>query len=311
MVSNSGMMLSAQRGSSPGHQQAGLLEQQRHLQHVAGRGGHRDDVVRDRARAEAGVHAARPPPASPAPRSSRRCSVTCGDTSGRGVHELAQQQLLALRLGQRLVAVAARSRARAARARRARGRRCAGADPAAPGETRTRSTARSRLRSRPSAASAAPSPPARGRSTSRSASSSGGRRRTARAGADGGAPSVPRRRPARAPSPRRARRCPTSARRNGSSSRLVPRSGERAASACSSGDIVGVARRQRQLAAQRVNLAPGSARRSTDACRSSARAGHRRAVTCGLPSRSPPIQLATRRNGASRVARPEPSSISA
>ena len=48
---------------------------------------------------------------------------------------------------------------------------------------------------------------------------------------------------------------PTSARRYGSSSRLVPRSGERAASAVRSGDVVRVARRQRQLGAQRVDLA--------------------------------------------------------
>ena len=235
MVSNSGMMLSPQRRLLARHQQAHLLEQQRHLQHVAGGGGHRDDVVRDRAVAEAGAHAR----GRGQRRQRLRRLLAVGDVrryQRPRRPQLAQQQRLALGLGaasrSRGLPVARASSSDTTRSwtplcwRRSSGHRwkpntSTSRDQVAQPPVRRQRRAvvgQRRARSRPDPRTARPDrrtdapAPRRRRSVPASTSS------------------------ARAVAATRAK-MPTSARRYGSSSRLVPRSGERAASACSSGDV--------------------------------------------------------------------------
>jgi hypothetical protein len=77
----------------------------------------------------------------------------------------------------------------------------------------------------------------------------------------------------------------------------VPRSGERAASALQLGRRFGVARRQRQLGAQRVNLRQ-VVREDDRRLPRGGVFGHLGGDVGGCRRESPPIQLATRRNAA-------------
>ena len=122
-----------------------------------------------------------------------------------------------------------------------------------------------------------------------------------RAGA-AAAPCAPVSTPARARSPRRARRCRparagTAPRRGWCRGRASARPAPAARATWPHSASTATARRPAH------GSRAGSASNATDACRSAA-CSVTSAVTCGLPSRSPPIQLATRRNGASARLRP-------